>query len=179
MKEHGPWKIIGPCEVYRDPWLALIKDEVIRPDGQAGHFGVVHVVSGVCVLPLDEEGFVYLAEEFRYAVGRKSLEAVGGAIDEGEEPLAAARRELQEELGIEAIDWTDLGTVDPYTSMVLGPVRLFLARGLRHGTPTPDSTEFIRCVKMPLTEAIHAVMESRITHGSTQVLILKVAQGGA
>ena len=76
-----------------------------------------------------------MTKEFRYAVGQMSLEVVSGGVEEGEEPLAAARRELKEELGIEADEWVELGRVDPFTSMVLSPARLFLARKLHFGEP--------------------------------------------
>jgi ADP-ribose pyrophosphatase len=174
MREHGPWKIRSGREVHRDPWVRLTVDEVIRPDGTPGTFSVVHVKRGTCVLPIDEDGFVYLAEEFRYAVGRTSLEVVGGGIDAGEEPLAAARRELKEELGIEASRWTDLGSVDPFTSMVLSPARLFLATGLTFGEHAREGTEQICCVRIPLDGAVQAVLDGRITHGPSCVLILKV-----
>src|SRR5947207_15078559 len=119
MRANGPWTIHASRQVYEDPWVSLRQDQVTRPDGQPGTFCVVHVKPGVSVLALDETGHVYLAEEFRYGVGRRTLEVVSGGRDGDEEPLAAARRELKEELGIEAADWTDLGTVDPFTSMVV------------------------------------------------------------
>jgi ADP-ribose pyrophosphatase len=175
MRPHGPWQIRSTREVHRDPWITLTVDQVVRPDGTPGRFSVVRIMPGVSVLPLDQDGVAYLAEEFRYAVGRHSLEAVGGGVEPGEEPLAAARRELKEELGIEASDWADLGTVDPFTSMVRSPARLFLARGLRFGQHEREATEHIRCVKLPLDEAVRAVLDGRITHGPSCVLILKAA----
>jgi ADP-ribose pyrophosphatase len=153
--------------------MAVARDEVIRPDGAPGTFAVVHIKAGISVLALDDEGFVYLTEEFRYAVGRHTLEVVSGGADAGEDPLAAAQRELKEELGIEAAEWIDLGRVDPFTSMLLSPTRLFLARRLRFGDHAPEGTEQIRCVKMPLDEAVEAVMDGRITNGPSCVLILK------
>jgi ADP-ribose pyrophosphatase len=175
MREHGPWRIRSTRQVHRDPWITLTMDDVIRPDGNPGTFSVVQVKPGVSVLALDEEGFVYLTEEFRYAVGCRSVEVVSGGIDPGEDPLAAARRELKEELGIEAAEWDDLGAVDPFTSMVLSPARLFLARGLSFGEHDREGTELIKCLKMPLAEAVQAVLDSRITHGPSCVLILKAA----
>lgn len=175
MREHGPWKVRSTREVHRDAWLALTVDDVIRPDGTAGTFSVVRIIPGVCVLALDDQEFVHLAEEFRYAAGRVSLEAVGGGVDPGEDAAAAAKRELKEELGIEAAEWADLGVVDPLTSMVLSPVRLFLARGLRFGEHQREAAEHIRCVKLPLAEAVNAVLDGRITHGPSCVLILKAS----
>jgi ADP-ribose pyrophosphatase len=173
MKAHGPWKILATREVYRDPWMALTADEVVRPDGQPGVFAVLHVKPGVLVLALDDTDHVYLTREFRYGLGREVLEVVGGGREDEEEPLAAAQRELREEIGVEASEWTDLGSADPFTSMVVSPARLFLARRLRFGPPSQDPAERIECVKMPLTEAIAAVLEGRITHAPSGLLILK------
>src|SRR5689334_6151754 len=114
MKEHGPWKVLASREVFRDPWFAVFRDEVIRPDGKPGTYCYAEVKPGSAVLPLDADGSVYLVEEFRYAVGCETLEVVGGGAEPGEDPLATGRRELKEELGIEADEWTDLGRVDAY-----------------------------------------------------------------
>jgi 8-oxo-dGTP pyrophosphatase MutT (NUDIX family) len=124
----------------------------------------------------DEDRHVYLTEEFHYAVGRTTIEAVSGGVEPGEDALATARRELQEEIGIEAEEWTDLGTVDPFTASIVSPTRLYLARKLRFGEQSPEGTEQIRCVGMPLDEAVRMVLESEITHGPSCVLILKAAR---
>ena len=64
VKEHGPWKIRNSRDVYKDPWIEVRKDDVIRPDGADGTHCVVNMKPGVSVLPLDDQGFVYLTEEF-------------------------------------------------------------------------------------------------------------------
>jgi ADP-ribose pyrophosphatase len=174
MKAHGPWQIVSSHEVYRDPWIHVRKDDVIRPDGKPGIHSVISVRLGVTVIALDDDGFVHLTEEFHYSVGRVTLEGVSGGRDDGEEPLATARRELREELGIEADRWTDLGFVDPFTTNVYSPARLFLAESLRHGATSPEGTEQIRHVRVPLAEAVEMVMDSRITHAPTCVGILKM-----
>ena len=109
------------------------------------------------------------------AVDNRSVRTSAGPaqLDDGEDPAAAARRELKEELGIDAAEWTDLGRVDPFTSMVLSPLRLFLARGLTIGRPDHEGTEVIRRVEMPLAEAVAAVTDGRITHAPSCVVILK------
>jgi ADP-ribose pyrophosphatase len=175
MKEHGPWKIRATRAIHRDPWVTVTQDDVIRPDGNPGTYTVVRVLFGVSVLAVDADGHAHLTEEFRYAIGRQSLEVASGGCDVGEEPLATAQRELREELGIEASEWTHLGFVDPFTSMLLSPTHLFLARGLRFGAPRHEGTEQIRRVRLPLAEAVAAVMDGRITHAPSCVLILKAA----
>src|SRR5436309_14562669 len=109
MRRHGPWTVHSTREAHRDPWVSLTVDEVTRPDGRPGTYSVVAVQPGVSVLAVGGDGTAYLTEEFRYAVGRDSLEVCSGGIDPGEPPIDAARRELREELGIGAADWSDLG----------------------------------------------------------------------
>jgi ADP-ribose pyrophosphatase len=173
MRPHGAWKIVESHQVYRDPWIDVRKDDVIRPDGQPGIHSVIRLKPGVTVLALDEAGAVYLTEEFHYAVGRVTLEAVSGGIDPGEDAQTTAQRELREELGIAAADWLDLGSVDPFTTNIVSPTQLFLARRLSFLDSAPEGTEQIRCVKLPLAEAVAMVMDGRITHSPTCVVVLK------
>jgi ADP-ribose pyrophosphatase len=170
---HGPWQILSRREVYRDPWIAVTRDEVIRPDGDPGSHCIVRLKEGVSVLAIDDAEMVYLTEEFHYAVGRETLEVVSGGIDEGESAEEAARRELLEELGITASQWSDLGVCDPFTSVVVSPTRLFLARGLRFGENAQEGTERIRCRKLPFSEAIEMTLDGRISHAPSGLLILK------
>ncbi len=173
MEAHGPWQIRARIAVYRDPWIEVLRDDVLRPDGQPGTHAVVRMKPGVCVLPIDAEGRVYLTEEFHYAVGRVGLEGVSGGIEPGESPLDTARRELAEELGLEAQAWTDWGLVDPFTTIVDSPTRLFLARDLTFVPPRPEGTERIRRVCFPLSAAVGQVLSSQITHGPTCLLVLR------
>src|SRR6266446_6554366 len=128
MKRHGPWTIIGSRPLFADAWINVHQDEVIRPDGKPGTHDVVELRHGVTVIAVDEQLIAHLTEEFHYAVGRVTLEGVSGGRDGGEEALPCAKRELREELGIKAAEWLDLGPLDPVTSIIVAPVRLFLAR---------------------------------------------------
>jgi ADP-ribose pyrophosphatase len=174
MRENGPWKIKSTTARYRSELIELDEDEVIKPNGEPGTYAVARIKPGVSVLPLDDDGNVYLAKDFRYAVGRKTLEAVAGGIDEGEPERDAARRELKEELGIEADDFVELGSVDPMPSLVDSPSHLFLATGrLRFKEKELEAGENVRTVKLKLQEAVRMVLQSEITHGSSCVLILR------
>jgi ADP-ribose pyrophosphatase len=172
-RPHGPWKIVASNTVYRDRWMDIQKDDVIRPDGLPGTHGVVRIRLGVSVLALDDDGFVYLTDEFHYAVGRQTLEAVSGGIEDGEEAAETARRELREELGIVPRELIPMGTIDPFTTMIVSPAQLFVARGLSFVETSPEGTEQIVCVKTPLATAVEMVLDGRITHAPTCVLVLK------
>lgn len=170
---HGPWIINSQREVYRDPWVRVRRDEVLRPDGQPGSYCVVTLKPGVCVLALDDRGDVHLTEEFHYGVGRVTVEGVSGGIEEDETALQSARRELLEELGILADNWEELGTVDPFTANVVSPTKLFLATGLSFGEAQNEAGEVIRRVAMSLNDAVNAVLEGKITHAPSCLVILR------
>lgn len=176
MKDYGPWKIVQSREVYRDPWMSVRCDEVIRPDGKEGTHSVAAIKPGVSALALDNDNNVYLTQEFHYAVGRVTLETVSGGCEPGEDPLETAKRELAEEIGITANDWIDMGICDPFTASMVSPTRLFLARGLTVGAANPEGTELIQIVKVSLDDAITKVMSSEITHAPSGLLILKAAR---
>jgi ADP-ribose pyrophosphatase len=173
MMERGPWKIVQSRDIYRDPWITVQVDDVIRPDGKPGIHSIIHLKAGACVLALDAGRNVYLTEEFHYGVGRVTLEGVSGGSEINEPPQRTAERELREELGIIAAKWTDLGVVDPFTANVVSPTRLFLAEELTFVETAHEGTELIRRVRMPLDEAIQMVWDGRITHSPTCVLLLK------
>jgi ADP-ribose pyrophosphatase len=175
-QQHGPWQIRGRKEVYRDAWIEVVRDDVVRPDGRDGTHCIVRLKPGVTVLPIDDQGTVYLTEEFHYGVGRVTVEAVSGGIDASEDAEQTARRELSEELGITAREWIDLGVCDPFTSVVVSPTRLFVARELTFGSTSPEGTERIACLKVPFDEAVKMVLDSRITHGPSCVVILKARE---
>ena len=175
-RKHGPWTIQESTRNYRNEFIEVIEDEVLQPDDEPGRYATVRMKPGVSLLPVDADGSVTLSRQFRYALGRESLEAVSGAIDGDEPPLEAARREAREAAGIEAEEWTELGRIDIDTSIIHCPVHLFLAQGLTFAETDREGTEEMESVRLPLAEAVQRVMQGEITHGPSCVLILKAAR---
>lgn len=174
-RRNGNWTIKSTEKIFENDFFKVFEDEVIQPDGKDSTYATIRFPAGASVLPLDDDGFIYLTKQFRYALERENLEVVSGAIED-EEPLEAARREAMEELGIEAEDWKDFGIIESDTSITNSRAHLFLARKLSFKKPERESTEQIETVKMKLTEAHEKVMNGEITHGQTAVLILKTSQ---
>lgn len=171
----GPWQVEASSQKYKNAWVEVTEDKVIRPNGDPGTFATVKLKPGVSILAIGDDDEVYLTSEYRYAIEQPSLEVVSGAIEADETPEMAAKRELKEELGIEAGSWVDLGTVNPLTSILHSPARLFLARELSFFEPQTEDSEIIELVTMKLNEAVKMVMDSKITHAPSCVLILKAS----
>ena len=176
MKPHGPWKIKSTEDVYSDPYVDLTLDQVVRPDGKDGQHVVVNLKPGVCVLAIDHDSEgrpqVHLTKEFHYGIGRDSLEGVSGGIEAGEGADLSAKRELEEELGLRAEHWQYLTSVDPFTTVVVSPTRLYIATGLTETETNPEGTELIEHVVMLLDEAVDFVSQGKITHAPTCVALL-------
>ncbi len=173
-KKWGPWTITARRTVYENPWLSVEEDEVIRPNKEKGIFSVVHQRKGVSVIPLDEAGNVFLTREYHYAVGRETIEAVSGGIEKDETSLAAAKRELQEEIGLRAGQWTYLGVINPFPTAIDSPNHMYLAEKLKTTAATPEGTEIITTVTIPFKQAVELVMNSTILHAATAVALLKI-----
>jgi ADP-ribose pyrophosphatase len=173
MRAYGPWKIVKTRIVYDDPWTTVQIDDVIRPDGKPGTHGIIHVKAGATAIALDDAQNVFLTEEFHYGVGRVTIEGVSGGNEPPQDCRATAERELQEEIGIVARRWTDLGVVDPFTSTVRSPTQLYLAEDLTFVDANLEGTETLRRIQMPLAEAVAMVWDGRITHAPTCVALLK------
>ncbi|MFE0055374.1 NUDIX domain-containing protein [Streptomyces sp. NPDC059003] len=155
------------------------RDTVIRPDGSSGTYEHITVDDGVRVVALDEQGQVVLVEDDFYLQQRRVLHLPGGGSG-GQEPQAAALRELEEEAGLIATDVRPLGVIDPLPAATTARTHLFLATGLRAGTADRDDTEIGMTVHWwKLSDALTAVRAGRITEaGSVAGLLLAAhAQG--
>ena len=172
-RRNGPWIIKQTIERYRNSFLTVFHDDVIQPDGKPGTYATVTLKAGIAILPLRDDDQVVLVRQFRYALGRESLEVVSGTRDDGENAREAARRELREEVGLTATEWVGLGACDMDTSIVRCPVQLFLVRGLSATQSAREGTENMKTVTMPFEEAIREVISGGITHSPSCILLLK------
>lgn len=160
--EGSPWRTETGREVYRNPWLAVTEYTVIRPDGLPGIYGVTDPGANVTIVALDERQQVCLAGQFAYPVRRYLWSLPSGRVDEGEEPLIAAQRELAEEAGLTASTWTLLGMYYLSPGISTQATFIYLARNITSGTPRPEGTERITLKHMTLSDAVEACLRGGI-----------------
>jgi 8-oxo-dGTP pyrophosphatase MutT (NUDIX family) len=128
-------------EVYRNHWLRLREDEILRSNGERGIYGVVDKDDAAIILPIDR-GRVWLVEQFRYTIQERTLELPqGGWEREVENPEDLARGELREELGLKAAGMTHLGTLWIAYGFTRQKQHVFLATGLTPTGKDPDAEE--------------------------------------
>ena len=171
----NPYKKLSSRIVYQNPWLSVREDSIVRPDGQQGTYSVVATASpSVYVCAVDNDDSIYFVRQFRYPLGRYSLELPCGQAD-ADEPLAGAQRELQEETGIIARDWTALGVFDTAAGISSIVAHLFLARDLHMTADHKQLEDGITGVqKIAYQDCLRMVTQGEITDSQTIVAILKV-----
>jgi 8-oxo-dGTP pyrophosphatase MutT (NUDIX family) len=173
----SPWRRLSRRVAYENPWVTVWHDEVIRPDGEPGIYGVAHFANqAVGVVALDGSDRVVLVGQFRYTLGAWSWEIPEGGVPADENPLDGARRELREETGVEAATWSELARVHLSNSISDEAGVVYLATDLTQGEATPDGTEHgIEVRWIPFDEALAMTLDGRITDSLSLIGIGRVA----
>ena len=173
--DSSAWKTVASREVYRNNWMRLREDSVIRPDSRPGVYGVVEMPPAVAIVAIDAAGGVTLVGQFRYPTRRFSWEIVTGSTATGETPLAAARRELKEETGILAAQWTSIGECEVSNGVTDQIGHIFLAEDLQFGGASPDSTEILTTRQVPLAEALRLAHSGQIAQALSIVALFRAS----
>jgi ADP-ribose pyrophosphatase len=170
MKSRGPFKIKKSKAIYKNPWIEVKEDAVIKPDGTEGIFGIIDYGKGISVVALNEKNEIILVKEFLYVLNRYGIGLPTGGVDAGENYITAAKRELLEETGFKAKKWKSLGIIHPLTMILSCPHELFLATDVEPGEAKEAEVEVIT---MPFEKAYKMVLDSKIPHAPSCVGILK------
>jgi len=171
----GPFEETARTIRYQNGWIRVEEASVLRPNGENGIFGLVYMKPGSTVLALDDRQRVLLIQEYKYAVERETLELISGGIDAGEDPSAAALRELREETGYRAQKLTALGCIEPFTTVIASINHIFLAEELVFD-PLPGRQEDILAPQWVSFAAAMDMLEAgKITHAASCVGLLKAA----
>ncbi len=173
--ELNPWKIVSQKEIYDNPWVGLTEFQVINPAGNPGIYGKVHFKNiAIGVFLLDEEQNTYLVGQYRFPLNQYSWEMPEGGCPLGTDPLDSARRELLEETGLKATNWTELLRMHLSNSVSDELCIVYLARDLQQFEADPEETEQLIVRKLPFDEAYRMVCANEITDSATVAAVLKV-----
>jgi 8-oxo-dGTP pyrophosphatase MutT (NUDIX family) len=178
----NPWTRLERRVVYDNPWIVVYHDEVRRPDGLPGIYGVVHFKNrAVGVVAVDEQKRVLLVGQYRYTLDQYSWELPEGGARPEEDPLTAAQRELLEETGYSAGQWQEILRAHLSNSVTDEEAVCYLARELRPGSAQPEGTEQLQVRWVPLTTALAMAAAGDITDalsllGLQRAALLQVAK---
>ena len=160
-------------DLYRGRIIYVHKDKVSLPDGSSSIREIVVHSGGVAILPLDDDGNVWCVRQYRYAVGDHLLELPAGKLNDGEDPLDCAVRELSEETGFTAEKFTFLGELLPSPGYCKETLYLYLATGLKPGKAHLDPGEFLDVERLSLKELTDMVLRNELTDAKTAMAVLK------
>ncbi len=172
----NPWKTTSIAQVYDNPWIEVTHRDVITPNNTDGIYGLVHFKNvAVGILPIDKDGNTYLVGQYRYTIEQYSWELPEGGAPLHEDPLEAAKRELQEETGLIANKWTTLIELHTSNSVTDEYAIGYIASDLEQGKSDPEDSEDLRVKKLPLEEAVQMALDGRITDAFSVAILLKAA----
>ena len=170
---NGPWQIVSTRTAYENPWLRVEHNEVVRPDGAPGVYGVARFANvAIGILPLFGDGTVPLVGQHRFPLGAYSWELPEGGGPHDEPPEKAARRELAEETGVTAEHLLEIGQADLSNSVTDERAVMYLAWGLTEGKAAPEPDEVLAHRRVPFADLLAEVLDGRIRDAFTQVMVL-------
>ena len=140
INEDGKWETISSEYLFRRPWLTVRHDKVRLPDGRINpEFYVLEYPDWVNIIAITENGEFVMERQYRHGLDKTCYEIAAGVVENGETPLEAARRELEEETGYGGGDWKELMLISGNPSTTSNLTHCFLAEGVKTGPGAPAS----------------------------------------
>jgi 8-oxo-dGTP pyrophosphatase MutT (NUDIX family) len=176
LQAHGtPWAVASEKIVYDNPWITLTEYQTIAPTGRPALYGKVSFKNrAIGVVPLHADGTVTLVGQHRFPHANYSWEIPEGGAPLDEDPLDGAKRELAEEVGLEAADWRRILTMELSNSITDEVCHGYLALGLTPTATAPDETEDLAVVRVPFGQALDAAVSGHMPDSLTVALLLRV-----
>lgn len=175
MTKRGPWTTLNEELRYETPWIAVSHHDILDPSGAQGIYGVIHFKNiALGIVPLDEEMNTWIVGQYRYPIQAYSWEIPEGGGRRDIAPIESAQRELREEAGIEATDWTEILRMDLSNSASDEHAIIYLARGLTFHAPRPDHDEELTLRKLPFAELYAMVKRGEVRDSLTVAAVMRI-----
>ena len=162
--------------VYDGRIFKIKRDTALLEDGSTAVREFVVHYGGVCILPVNDDGTILLVKQYRYPLGKVTLEVPAGKLEKGEDHFEAGKRELLEETGTTAGTFEYLGEIAPIPAYTTEIIHMYLAKGLTFSAPDPDDDEFLHVEKFPLAELAQRCMSGQLQDSKTIAGILMAAR---
>ncbi len=177
----NPWTTLGSRAIYDNPWISVREDQILRPDGKPGIYGVVHFKNkAIGVLPVADDGSIWLVGQHRYPLDAYSWEIPEGGGHDGEDPEVSALRELREETGLRAGRLERIGLAHLSNSVSDEMAYLYRATDLTMGESEPEGTERLEVRRVAWETAWEMVQGGAITDSMSVIaLLLEAVRRGA
>lgn len=155
--------------------LQVYRDTIELPNGKPATREYIKHQGAVAVVPVTDEGEIIAVRQYRYPVGKVTIEIPAGKLDKGEEPLDAAKRELSEETGVESADIEYIGGLYPSVAYTDEIIHMYVAKNLKYGQMHTDADEFLEVVRIRIDDFVDMILKGEIMDSKTQAAVLKVA----
>ena len=168
-------KTLDSRMIFDGKVIRVTLDRVELENGETSMREVVHHHGGACIMPVTDQGEVYLVRQFRYALGEEMWELPAGKLEAGEDPFEAAKRELEEECGVTADEYIPLGCIYPTVGYDSEKIHIWIARGLHATRQHLDEDEFLDVHKLPFDQVLQMVLDNTIRDSKTVAVVLRYA----
>lgn len=159
-------------DLYQGRVFSVHQDLVRLPDGRTTRLDIVEHGGAVTILPVDEEGQIWFVRQYRHPAGTEILELPAGTLEDGEDPLACAQREIQEEIGMRAGQFQKIGEFFLAPGYSTEFMHVYLATSLSPSPMPADADEFLHTEKYPITQVYQMAQTGEIRDAKTLAALL-------
>jgi len=170
------YRTISREEIFKGKILTLVKDKVLLPNNNEAEREIILHKGAAAIVPVDDEGRIIFVRQYRHPIGEELLEIPAGLLEEGEEPLESAKRELEEETGYKYSKIRFICKMISSAGFCNEIVHIYLATELKKGKQNLDEDEFISLERYTFEEAVEMIFDGRIKDSKTIAGILGAKQ---
>jgi 8-oxo-dGTP pyrophosphatase MutT (NUDIX family) len=175
QEQDSPWRTLSKDRRYEDDFFSVDEHQVVNAAGHVAPYGVVHFKRrGLRILPVDDDGSLFLVGQFRYGAQYYSWELPAGGHEHGEDLKEAAARELGEEVGLKAECWLELSNYVPSGSLTDERDTTYLAWDLTSTRADSDEQEVLQVKRVPFIDAVHFALGGGIQDSGSVASLLAV-----